>query len=235
MTDDPGVTDAIEFDPNLYPGTATFYDRFRVPYPPELMDDLVRRTRSSGHGRLLDLARGTGQVTFAIADHFAEVWAVVRGPGDLEDRDRCSYRVPADWDEPRGKRPDTAVLTSAGFEVLGFRRFPTTHAWTLDALIGYVYSTSFLPNPILGAQADELEDDLRRALADFTSRDALTQTIGFAYELARRPEWAGWPADTEPSWEISPTWWWLSPKPPDRPERRGNHFERPPRLTAGCP
>jgi SAM-dependent methyltransferase len=64
----------------LYRGVAPDYDRFRVPYPSALIEDLARRTGADGLGRLLDLACGTGQITFALHDRFAEVWAVDQEP-----------------------------------------------------------------------------------------------------------------------------------------------------------
>jgi SAM-dependent methyltransferase len=64
------------FRPDLYRGTARFYDAFRVPYPAPLLDDLCRRTHATGRGRLLDVACGTGQLAFGLANRFAAVRAV---------------------------------------------------------------------------------------------------------------------------------------------------------------
>ncbi|HET9058500.1 MAG TPA: class I SAM-dependent methyltransferase, partial [Acidimicrobiales bacterium] len=65
-----------QFRPDLYRGTAADYDRYRVPYPPALVQDLATRTALSGTGRLLDLACGPGRATFALCAHFREVVAV---------------------------------------------------------------------------------------------------------------------------------------------------------------
>ena len=73
-----------EFRRDLYRGTAAFYDRFRVPYPAPLLDDLCRRTHATGRGRLLDLACGTGQLAFGLAARFAEVCAVDQEPEAVE-------------------------------------------------------------------------------------------------------------------------------------------------------
>jgi SAM-dependent methyltransferase len=70
----------VEFRRDLYQGTATYYDRFRVPYPKALLDDLLERLDAADRGTLLDLACGTGQITFAVHDRFAEVWAVDQEP-----------------------------------------------------------------------------------------------------------------------------------------------------------
>lgn len=57
-------------------GTAQHYARYRVPYPRELIDDLLTRTSTTGEGNLLDLACGTGQLSLPLAPHFRQVWAV---------------------------------------------------------------------------------------------------------------------------------------------------------------
>ncbi len=69
-----------EFRTDLYRGTASFYDAFRVPYPQDLLDDLRLRAGVTGAGLLLDVACGTGQITFGLGRHFAEVWAVDQEP-----------------------------------------------------------------------------------------------------------------------------------------------------------
>jgi len=68
------------FRRDLYRGAAADYDRFRPPYPRALIEDLARRTGADGTGRLIDLGCGTGQVSFALQDRFAEVWAVDQEP-----------------------------------------------------------------------------------------------------------------------------------------------------------
>jgi SAM-dependent methyltransferase len=67
-----------EFRRDLFRGTARYYDRFRAPYPRSLIDDLTARAGEGG--RLLDLACGTGQLTFALHAGHDEVWAVDQEP-----------------------------------------------------------------------------------------------------------------------------------------------------------
>ncbi|WP_329138436.1 class I SAM-dependent methyltransferase [Streptomyces sp. NBC_01476] len=74
----------VRFEPDLYRGTAGYYDRFRLPYPDVMIADLARRTAPSGRGRLLDLACGTGQLAFPLRGWFADVWAVDAEPGMTE-------------------------------------------------------------------------------------------------------------------------------------------------------
>jgi SAM-dependent methyltransferase len=74
------LDDKLRFAVDLYHGTAEYYDRYRLPYPQALIEDLIARAGVSGQGRLLDLACGTGQLAFPLRRYFAEVWAVDREP-----------------------------------------------------------------------------------------------------------------------------------------------------------
>jgi SAM-dependent methyltransferase len=71
------------FRTDLYRGTARDYDRFRLPYPVPLLDDLRSRAGLSGTGRLLDLACGTGQITFVLNTDFDEVVALDQEPESI--------------------------------------------------------------------------------------------------------------------------------------------------------
>ena len=268
--------DELEFRQDLYRGTAPSYDRFRIPYPSTLIDDLLQRAEVNGEGRLLDLACGTGQITFAMHRSFAEVWAVDQEPdmiavgqdhaaeagahnirfvtataealvapeasfdlvaiGNAFQRLRrpivarnarrwlrpgrylallwsqppwhgdapwqhamaatfdrwmttlnAHDRVPAGWEQDRAERPDREVLEAAGFQVVGSSAFPTPHRWTPDALIGFVSSTSFLSHAVLADRAGDFEADLRRELTSSDPTGLFSETIDFAYELARTP------------------------------------------------
>ena len=66
----------LVFRTDLYRSTASFYDRYRPPYPDALLEELTRRSGVSGTGRLLDIACGTGQISLPLASWFAEVVAV---------------------------------------------------------------------------------------------------------------------------------------------------------------
>jgi ubiquinone/menaquinone biosynthesis C-methylase UbiE len=70
----------MAFRPDLYRGTAEYYDKFRVPYPQALISDLSERIVLSGSTTLLDLACGPGTVAFALRDRFTQVVAVDQEP-----------------------------------------------------------------------------------------------------------------------------------------------------------
>jgi ubiquinone/menaquinone biosynthesis C-methylase UbiE len=263
------------FRPDLYRGTASFYDQFRLPYPAALIDDLCRRASVSGTGRLVDLACGPGTATFALSDHFAEVWAVDQEPEAIEfaerkavargvrhvrwmagraedvdpdeifdlvtigtafhrlDRRRVADlafrwlrsgghlallwndtplngaapwqhtytdivvdwmqkvgtvdRVPADLEAHIAQQPHTTVLHDAGFEIVGKFEFVEIHDWTVEALIGMVYSTTLLPLAELNDRADAFEADLRERLLSIEPSGIFREHASFAYDLARRP------------------------------------------------
>jgi SAM-dependent methyltransferase len=265
---DPG------FRRDLYAGTARYYDQFRPPYPQALIDDLAARSGADGSGLLLDLACGTGHVTFALQDRFAEVWAVdqepdmisvasqkasaagigkirfqassvtgLRVPAESVDlvtvgnafhrldrvavaadifrwlapgrflallwggapehsdapwvpvlaavtdrwRDRAGNRIPAGYERARQERPDLDIVRAAGFQVVGRHEFATGWEWTIDSLLGYVYSLSTLSRTALGDLVPGFEADLRRELRDYVTDGRLRQTLSFAYELGSRP------------------------------------------------
>jgi SAM-dependent methyltransferase len=72
------------FRRDLFRGTAEHYDRFRVPYSQNLISDLAEQASVTGSGSLLDLACGTGQLTFSLHERFAQTWAVDQEPDMIE-------------------------------------------------------------------------------------------------------------------------------------------------------
>ena len=96
-------------------------------------------------------------------------------------------RVPANWDEPRRRRPDRQVLADAGFAVAGHQEFAVEQRWRLPELAGFIRSTSFLPAAVLGDRGAAFDADLEAALGPFAVDGAFTETVSFSYDLARKP------------------------------------------------
>ncbi|HTU05876.1 MAG TPA: class I SAM-dependent methyltransferase [Trebonia sp.] len=141
------MSDEIRFARDLYRGTAGYYDRYRLSYPPELITDLLGRTAPSGHGRLLDLACGTGQLAFALRDRFAEVWAVDQEPDMVE---AVAAKATALGDGPRVRPvvaaaedlqadPDSFELAVIGNAFHRLRRAPVARL-----LLGWLQPGGFL-------------------------------------------------------------------------------------------
>jgi SAM-dependent methyltransferase len=116
---------------------------------------------------------GPGEWQQALAAALAE-WKTTLGAGS---------RIPAGWDLVRQRRPDVQVLSDAGFSVAESYEFAVEHRWTLPELAGYVRSTSFLPASVIGDQAAAFDADLAARLGP----GPFTETVSFAYELARKP------------------------------------------------
>jgi hypothetical protein len=127
------------FASDLFAGTAEYYARYRLPYPGTLIEDLVGRAGLTGERRLLDLPSRTGEVALAL---------------------RPSSTAAASGTAPRHH----GVLEQAGYVDMAEYDFPTPHTWTLDAVVGYLYSTSVVARRVLDTSADRFEDDLRRTL-----------------------------------------------------------------------
>jgi SAM-dependent methyltransferase len=263
-----------EFRTDLFRGTAQYYDRYRLPYPAALFDDLRARVPLSGDGWLLDLGCGTGQITFPLADDVAGVWAVDQEPeaaafvaakanrlglrhvqalaapaetidfpvgftliacGNAFHRMRRSAvaerayellapggcvallwggtpwrggrawqaavddvftrwmtrldvhdRVPAGWERAIEEDPHEQVLRRAGFVYEGSFDFVVTHTWSVEDLIGFAYSTSFLGRSVVGALAADFEEDMRATLQGVEPSGAFTDEYRFSYDLFRK-------------------------------------------------
>ena len=77
----------------LYEGSAEYYARGRLPYPPEVAEVLRDELRLDGTGRLLDVGSGPGSLTLLLAAHFEEVVGVDPDPGMIaEAADQAATR-----------------------------------------------------------------------------------------------------------------------------------------------
>ena len=99
----------------------------------------------------------------------------------------AEHRIPAGWEQARSRRPDSEVLSDAGFELAGSHEFVIEHRWTVPELAGLIRSTSFLPAAVLGDQAAAFDADLAASLSHHGDDGTFTETASFVYELARKP------------------------------------------------
>lgn len=70
-----------------------FYTRYRLAYPPELLDAMAENCRLDGAGRLLDLGCGPGYLAIPLARHFAETVAMDPEPKMMEAARRAAARA----------------------------------------------------------------------------------------------------------------------------------------------
>jgi len=95
-------------------------------------------------------------------------------------------RVPEGWEAAIDRDPHEQVLRRAGLVYEGLFEFSQVQRWTVDSLIGFVYSTSFLNRAVLAHHVDAFEADLRERLLACSGDGVFEQDLTFAYELARR-------------------------------------------------
>lgn len=83
------------------------------------------------------------------------------------------------------------VLEQAGFTYEGSFAFERDDIWTIESLIGFMYSTSILSRPALGSEVAAFEADLTRRLAQFSSDGTFKHEATCSYDLVRptRKSW----------------------------------------------
>jgi SAM-dependent methyltransferase len=63
---------------------------------------------------------------------------------------------------------------------------PVVETWTIDQIVGHLFSHSFATKPILGDRAAPLERDLRQALANLRPDNSFTKTNSFTVITCRK-------------------------------------------------
>lgn len=278
MMDVPGTVTYVKpnFPVDAFAGTATYYIRYRVPYPEELLNDLLTRAGITGTGRLIDLACGPGRVALALVQSFQEIWAIDLEPemisvgqqegaqrgvnnvtwmvGKAEDvqaapascelitigdafhrldqelvaKQALTWLQPGcclvslgsygimDGNEPwqhivaeivrqwtrhaavhgdvsvqpqPGSGPDhyEQVLRTTGFVEVGSYAFVAPHDWTIETIIGNLYSTSFCSKQVLGDNAARFEAELKATLLAYDPSGRFHEQMRFGYTMGRKP------------------------------------------------
>jgi len=264
------------FPVDAFVSTASYYIRYRVPYPEGLLKNLVTRAGITGRGRLLDLACGPGRVALAPVASFQEIGAIDLEPEMIEvgqqeaaqrgvntitwmvgkaedlqaapasfelitigeafhrlDQQRVAKQALA-WLQPgcclvslgsygimEGKEPwqrivadivrhwtsraaaygDVAaqpqpgsgpdhyerVLRATGFVEVASYPFVALYDWTIDTIIGNLYSTSFCSKQVLGDNAAAFEAEVKAALLAHDPSGTYHEQMNFGYTIGRKP------------------------------------------------
>ncbi|MDX1934670.1 MAG: class I SAM-dependent methyltransferase [Capsulimonadales bacterium] len=264
------------FAPDAFAGTATYYARYRVPYPRPLVQDLVRRAGITGNGSLLDLACGPGRVALALAEHFREILAIDLEPemvavgkeeavrqgirhvrwqvGKAEELNSSPARFElvtigeafhrldrklvaektllwlqpgccvsvmgarsraSDWEPwqhivanltrkrigravstggvsplpvPGGETEEVErTLRQSGFEAVESYTFAEPYNWTVETILGNLFSLSVCSRRVLGRDADDFAEELTAALMAYDPAGQYHETVHFGYTLGRKP------------------------------------------------
>jgi len=90
---------------------------------------------------------------------------------------------------PAGSGPEDneRVLRGAGFLEVDSYSFVETQVLTIEAIAGYLSSTSYCSRRALGPNADAFEAELRAALLAHDPSGLYRQAMGFGYTLGRKP------------------------------------------------
>lgn len=103
--------------------------------------------------------------------------------------------------QPRpGKGPDhnAAVLRDAGFAEVAGCGFVHPHDWTIESILGHLYSTSHCSRRLLGKNAPAFERDLEQVLLKCDPSGRYHQDLDCGYTLGQKPAGAGLSAGSQP-------------------------------------
>lgn len=98
---------------------------------------------------------------------------------------RWTQRPPI-WIPCSGPERCEAMLRAAGFEEVTSFEFFVPHAWSIDAILGNHYSTSYCSRAALGANADAFAADLEHALLVHDASGSYRETMRFGYTFGRK-------------------------------------------------
>jgi ubiquinone/menaquinone biosynthesis C-methylase UbiE len=270
--------DRRTWDPRTaFNGTASYYARYRTPYPPETFGVLREKFHLTPSSRVLDLGCGPGNVALALSAIVGQIFAVdpneemlaearrLTGEGRIEniefitaesadlpalagrlgtvdltvmgrsfhwmDRDqtlrdlykmtvpgggvalladnanhpltRTSWRdIMAETTErwlgkerragttgtyTHPEEPHEVILGRSAFTEMAKAHIEASRTWTVDEIIGYLYSTSSTSAPVLGDKKEASEADLRERLLAAEPSGRFAETVTVEILMSRKP------------------------------------------------
>ena len=95
-------------------------------------------------------------------------------------------RIPEGWQQVLDRDPHAEVFRRTGLTYEGKFEFRVVEHWSIESLVGFAYSTSFLNRGVLGDRAGVFEEDVRAQLLTYGPDGVFEAELTYAYELARR-------------------------------------------------
>src|SRR5262249_40197387 len=130
----------------------------------------------------LTSGRGTGA---RLGAHILRPWA----------KPNSAHRdVSAPPQPGRGPDQNERGVRAAGIAEGAHYPLVAAHDWTIDTIVGNLYSTSFCSKQVLGANAAAFEAELKAALLTQDASGKYHEQMRFGYTIGRKP---GVPAVTE--------------------------------------
>lgn len=85
------------------------------------------------------------------------------------------------------KRPYAEIVAESPFSKVKESRVELTRSWTVDQVIGYLYSTTFASRELFGARRKDFEDCLTDRLNPFESDGKLSESATFTIVVGTKP------------------------------------------------
>jgi SAM-dependent methyltransferase len=95
--------------------------------------------------------------------------------------------APAAPGRDEGAERSELALRDAGFAGVASYWFAEPHDWSVDAIIGYLFSTSVCSRRALGGSTDTFAAELKAALLAHDPRGLYREEAAFGYTLGRKP------------------------------------------------
>jgi hypothetical protein len=79
------------------------------------------------------------------------------------------------------------VFLEAGFVEVASHAFVEPHDWTVETILGYLYSTSVCSKSVLGTDLEPFEADLKSALLAHGTGGTYQENAQWGYTMGRKP------------------------------------------------
>jgi hypothetical protein len=86
-----------------------------------------------------------------------------------------------------GPEHNQRVLQEVGFMDVKSYSFTYPYAWTIESILGNLYSTSHCSKKVLGEKVEAFEIELKRSLLAYDGNGRYQENMSCGYTLARKP------------------------------------------------
>lgn len=87
---------------------------------------------------------------------------------------------------PDRHRPHEDLIHESPFVIVAQADHHMEHVWSVESLIGYLYSTSFCNKKLLGDNISDFENDLKKALLEMDDSGAYVEQMAITYFILKK-------------------------------------------------